>query len=167
MNTIKQIKFIVLAMVGLLTLNSCVQDDDFALPPVVCNDTWTANLTIAELMTQAENSDDILFFTSDEIVEGYVVSSDSTGNFFKTISIQDSPSSPNRALQVEMDRTNLFNNFPLGSKVKVNLNGLNVGFDRGALKIGETYQDANGNIRVGKIGRASCRERVKKEVDGR
>src|SRR5690606_34752972 len=143
--------FIVLAMVGLLTLNSCVQDDDFALPPVVCNDTWTANLTIAELMTQAENSDDILFFTSDEIVEGYVVSSDSTGNFFKTISIQDSPSSPNRALQVEMDRTNLFNNFPLGSKIKVNLNGLNVGYDRGALKVGETYEDAQGNIRVGRM----------------
>ena len=165
MNTIKQIKFIVLAMVGLLTLNSCVQDDDFALPPVVCNDTWTANLTIAELMTQAENSDEILFFTSDEIVEGYVVSSDSTGNFFKTISIQDSPSSPNRALQVEMDRTNLFNNFPLGSKVKVNLNGLNVGFDRGTLKIGETYQDANGNIRVGRMAENKIDSHVKLACD--
>ena len=151
MNTIKQIKFIVLAMIGLMTLNSCVQDDDFGLPPVVCNETWTATMSITELMTMAENSDEILYFNTDQIIEGYVISSDSTGNFFKTISVQDSPSNPGRALQVEMDRTNLFNNFPLGSKVKVNLNGLQVGFDRGALKIGEVYQDANGNTRVGRM----------------
>src|SRR5690606_3016383 len=152
MNTIKKIQFLILATLGLLLTHSCVQDDDFAIPPIVCNDTWETNLTISDLFSQVNSANGIMSFDTDQILEGYVVSSDSTGNFFKTVSVQDSPSDPSLALQVEMDRTNLFNNFPLGSKIKINLNGLNVGFDRGALKIGETYQDANGNTRVGRMG---------------
>src|SRR5690606_37251135 len=151
MNTIKNLKFFILTMISLLAFNACVQDDDFALPPIVCNDTWESNLTITELFAQADTAGEILSFDSDQIIEGYVVYSDSTGNFFKTVSIQDSRENPTRALQVEMDRTNLFNNFPLGSKIKVNLNGLNVVYDSGALKVGETYEDASGNIRVGRM----------------
>lgn len=152
MNTIKKINFIILTVIGLLTINSCVKDDDFALPPVVCNDTWESNLTIAELFALVDaDPSAILSFDTEQVFEGYVVSSDSTGNFFKTISVQDHPTTPTRALQVEMDRTNLFNNFPLGSKIKVNLKGLNVAYDRGALKVGSTYVDGNGNTRVGRM----------------
>lgn len=165
MNTIKKIQFLILATVGLLLTHSCVQDDDFAIPPIVCNDTWETNLTISDLFSQVNSANGILSFDTDQILEGYVVSSDSTGNFFKTVSVQDSPSDPNLALQVEMDRTNLFNNFPLGSKIKINLNGLNVGYDRGALKIGETYQDANGNTRVGRMAESKIDSHVAKSCD--
>lgn len=164
MNTIKNFKFYILTTLALLALNACVQDDDFALPPIECNDVWQSNVTITELFAQVDAAGDILAFDTDQIVEGYVVSSDSTGNFFKTVSIQDSRENPSRALQVEMDRTNLFNNFPLGSKIKVNLRGLNVGYDRGALKIGETYE-SNGTIRVGRMAEFKIDDHVVRSCD--
>lgn len=168
MNTINKIKFFILAVAGMVTLNSCVQDDEFALPPIVCNDTWDSNLTIAELFTMVDTStEDILSFETDQIIEGYVVSSDSTGNFFKTVSIQDHPTTPTRALQVEMDKTNLFNNFPLGSKIQVNLKGLNVGYDRGALKVGQTYVDGGGSTRVGRMDEYKIEMHVAKTCEPR
>ncbi len=131
MNTIKKIRFALIAVLGLLTVNSCVKDDDWSLPPVAdCADSWTTDLTIEELFNMVNNAGQILAFDDERVLEGYVVSSDSTGNFFKTVSIQNSLTNPTKGLQIEMDRANLFNNFPLGSKIKVNLKGLHVGYDR-------------------------------------
>lgn len=165
MNTIKKSHLFFIAIFALLALNSCVQDDDFANPPANCNDVWVSNLTIQDIFNQVEAADDIVAYDTDQIFEGYVVSSDSTGNFFKTISVQNDPTNPTKALQVEMDRTNLFNNFPLGSKVKVNLNGLHAGYDNAALKIGDTYDD-EGNIRVGRMADHKIDSHVSITCDG-
>src|SRR5690606_26791214 len=108
-----------------------------------------------------------MLFNTDQIFEGYVVSNDSTGNFFKTISVQDDPTNPTRGIQVEMDRTNLFNNFPLGSKVKVNLNGLHVGYDNVVVKVGDTYVDSNGNTRVGRMANHKIDSHVSITCEGR
>jgi len=152
---------------GLLALNSCVQDDEFANPPATCNDGWVSNLTIDQLINQVDDAGEIMLFNTDQIFEGYVVSNDSTGNFFKTISVQDDPTNPTRGIQVEMDRTNLFNNFPLGSKVKVNLNGLHVGYDNVVVKVGDTYVDSNGNTRVGRMANHKIDSHVSITCEGR
>ncbi|MBA5629132.1 DUF5689 domain-containing protein [Moheibacter lacus] len=162
MNTIKKIKLLFLTVSSLLIVNSCVQDDDWTTPPANCTDNWVADLSIEELYALVDADEDhIISFETDRIVEGYVVSSDSTGNFFKTLSIQNSLTNPTFALQVEMDRTNLFNNFPLGSKIKINLNGLDAGYDRGMLKIGEIY-DIN---RVGRMAEFKIDQKVVKTCD--
>lgn len=159
MNTIKNLKFLILAVFGLMTINSCVQDDEYDLPPANCVDNWVTNLTLDELFAQVDSSEEILYFDTDVILEGYVISSDSTGNFFKTVSIQNSRTNPTRGIQVEMDRTNLFNNFPLGSKIKVNLKGLYAGYDGVLLKIGETYE-SNGVTRVGRMAESKIDSHV-------
>lgn len=164
MNTIKKIRFALIAALGLLTINSCVKDDDWSLPPVECNNSWETNMSMEELFNMVDTTGGILSFDTERIIEGYVVSSDSTGNFFKTVSIQNSPSNPTRGLQVEMDRTNLYNNFPVGSRIQVNLKGLNVGYDRGMLKVGSNY-DSNGTIRVGRMAEALIDGHVKKTCD--
>lgn len=166
MNTIKKIQFSLIAALILFGINSCVKDDDWSLPPVQCADDWTTDITIDELFSMADAANgEILSFEEERIVEGYVVSSDSTGNFFKTISIQNDKTNPSFGLQVEMDRTNLFNNFPLGSKIKINLKGLNVGYDRGMLKIGENYIDNNGNTRVGRMAEFRINSHVVRTCD--
>lgn len=167
MNTIKKIQFTLMAVLMLLTINSCVKDDDWSVPPFsACSDDWQTNLSLEELYTMVNTANgEILSFEEEIIIEGYVVSSDSTGNFFKTVSIQNSPSNPTHGVQVEMDRTNLYNNFPLGSKIKVNLKGLNVGYDRGMLKVGENYVDNNGNTRVGRMSEYKVDARVKRSCD--
>jgi len=165
MNTIKKFQLYILAMVALFTINSCVQDDDFALPPVVCNDSWVTNLTIQELYDQVDTAGEILSFDTDQIFEGYVVSSDSTGNFFKTVSVQNSILNPTKGIQVEMDDTDLFNQFPLGSKIKVDLNGIYAGYDGVLLKVGETYND-DGVIRVGRMSQNKIKSHVVLTCDG-
>ncbi len=159
MNTIKNLKFLILAAISMLVINSCVQDDDFSLPPINCGGA-EANLTLAQLQEMIDQvtpettvegaTEKIIKFDQDYIIEGYIVSSDSTGNFFKTISVQNSISNPTIGIQIEMDRTNLFNNFPLGAKVKVALTGLYAGYDRSLLKIGDAY-NSGGEVRVGRM----------------
>lgn len=162
MNTIKKIKLLFLAVSSLLIVNSCVQDDDWSTPPANCSDNWVADLTMEELYNLVDADDNhIISFDTDRILEGYVVTSDSTGNFFKTLSIQNSLTNPTRGVQVEMDRTNLFNNFPNGSKIKINLNGLDVGYDRGMLKIGEIY-DVD---RVGRMAEYKIAQKVVRSCD--
>lgn len=150
---------------ALLLLNACVQDDDYGIPPYesyICSDEWTPTLTINDLYTMVDATGGIIDFEGqDQYFEGYVASSDQTGNFFKTISVQDHPENPTRGLQVEMDRANLFNNFPLGSKIRVKLNGLQVGYDRGALKVGQTYVQ-NGETRVGRMADIIISDHVKR-----
>lgn len=167
MNTIKKIQTALFAALMIFSINSCVQDDDWSLPPIACDDSLTTNMTMEELFTMVNSSNGILSFDDEVVIEGYVITSDSTGNLFKTLSIQNKLQNPTLGLQVEMDRTNLFNNYPNGSKIKVNLKGLNVGYDRGMLKIGENYVDANGVTRVGRMADARINGHVVKTCDAR
>lgn len=132
-----------------LMFTGCVDDDDFDLPPINCNDRWEANATISDVKA-LNDTDTPLLIESDMIIEGYVVSSDETGNFFKTISIQDSPQNPTAGMAIEVDMTNLYNRYPIGSRILINANGLYVAKDRGSYKIGTTF-DSNGVIRVGRM----------------
>lgn len=167
MNTIKKIQLTLITAMVLFTMNSCVKDDDWSLPPNNCSDEWQTDLLMADLYTMVNEANGaILSFDEERIIEGYIISSDSTGNFFKTVSIQNDLNNPTYGLQVEMDRTNLFNNFPLGSKIKINLKGLNVGYDRGMLKVGENYVDAAGNTRVGRMAEFKIDGHVAKTCDG-
>lgn len=149
----------------MLLLNSCVKDDDYATPPFedyLCSEDWTSNMTITEVIAQIGTSALYNFPAEgeDKVFEGYVVSSDETGNFYKTISLQDSRENPTRGIQVELNKTNLFNNFPIGSKVRVKLNGLNGGLNNGVYKIGAIF---NGN--VGQIAELEIKDHVKRACD--
>lgn len=150
---------------ALLILNACVQDDEYGIPPYdayICSDEWQTTLTLEELFTMVDNAGTIVDFADqNQVIEGYVVSSDITGNFFKTVSIQDDPANPTRGIQIEMDRANLSNDFPLGSKIRVNLNGLFAGYDRGVIKVGETYVQ-NGETRVGRMSDLAIKDHVKR-----
>lgn len=145
----KLFKNTLIALSAGLMFTGCVDDDDFDLPPINCNDRWEANATISDV--KALNDTDTPFqITSDMVIEGYVVSSDETGNFFKTISIQDLPQNPTAGMAIEIDMTNTYNRFPIGSRILINANGLYVAKDRGTYKIGTTF-DSNGVTRVGRM----------------
>lgn len=136
---------------ALFLVNSCVKDDDYGLPPYeayVCNDDWTTNTTIEEVIAEIGDAGLYTFEDGDteNVFEGYVISSDETGNFYKTISIQNDTVSPTRGIQIELNQTNLFNNFPLGSKVRVLLNGINGGIVNSVYKVGGTYGDGVGQL---------------------
>lgn len=92
----------------------------------------------------------------DAYTRGKVISSDYTGNVYKTVYIYDEASG--RAIELKLNTGNyLF--YPIGSMVYVKLKGLVLGNYRGMISIG-TYSDdpkyANGNI----VTRAMLKEHI-------
>ena len=129
--------------VMLLFVYSCVTDDQYSTPTVEC--------TSPEIQTNAtiQQVKDLYTFgnprriENDMIVEGYVVSSDESGNIYKSISIQDSPENPTAAIKIAIDKTDLYTKYNVGRKVYVKLKGLGIGYSYGSIQLGKIV---NGEI---------------------
>ena len=139
MNTISKLTIASLLSLGLFVTQSCVQDDDYATPPIECN-LPSPNISLADLVSKVTAGsiklDANKAIAEDLIIQAYVISSDETGNFYKTISLQDKVENPTTGIQIEIDGSNLYNSYPLGAQVQINLKGLIVANDRGVMKIG-------------------------------
>ncbi|MGI9525831.1 MAG: DUF5689 domain-containing protein [Weeksellaceae bacterium] len=150
MNKFKLIKNGVLLSFIALSFTSCVDNDDYDVPPIVCNQKWEANTTITDIHNLNDTATP-LEVTEDLVLSGYVVSSDETGNFFKTIVIQDQLENPTAGMSIEVDITNNYTQFPVGSRILVNAKGLYLAKDKGTHKIGTTFTDGKGEVRVGRM----------------
>lgn len=97
-------------------------------------------ITIDELKNRIENNQIKLnidgTIAEDLFLEGYVISSDETGNFYKTLSIQNNYVNATSGIQLELEMVNLYNYYPIGSKINISLKNLKVGIDKGVYKIG-------------------------------
>jgi len=78
---------------------------------------------------------------TDLIIEGYVVSSDKSGNIYKSISIQDSAENPTAAIKISINQTNIYTRYNVGRKIYVKLKGLAVGYSFGSVQIGVASGD--------------------------
>ncbi len=87
----------------------------------------TPTLTIKELRDMFSGNPILFPPGSDAVVEGYVVSSDAEGNFFKNIYIQDALVNPTAALQLLVDENDLHFAYPVGSRVLLKLDRLYAG----------------------------------------
>jgi len=140
MKTIKNYGFLSLLTIA-ITISSCVQDGDFTVPNVSVEEpSIIANSSITAVKTalqQEFNSNDNLVHTFDvnenapTYVEGYVVSSDATGNFYKKLIIQDKSESPTAGIEIVLNKTSLSETYDIGRKVYVKLDGLSVSYDDG------------------------------------
>lgn len=167
MNKFNKISLVLALTGGLFFTQSCVQDDDYSIPPMDCTG-LTTTMQLSDLIDSVNLStrnNNLVYFTENPVVEAYVISSDETGNFFKTISIQDHPTNPTtNGIQIEIDANSLYTQYPLGSKIQVQLNGLVAGYDRGVIKLGSTYVQ-NGETRVGRMPSALATSNVKKTCE--
>ncbi len=138
MNTKIYLKSALLAIASLVTFSSCVQDDDYSVPAITCTDKFApANHTLQELAalgTAAPTAANAI--KEDFIVEAFVSSSDESGNIYKTLYVQDKPENPTIAMEIDIDGGNLYTQFPLGAKVKINAKGLIVQAENGNVKLG-------------------------------
>lgn len=116
-------------------LTSCVQDDVYSTPDLQgkCQD-LTPTKTIAEVKAAFANNTATI--TDDIIIEGYVSSSDESGNVYKTIYLQDAPENPTQGLVVSVDAVSTYTSFPQGSKVYIKLKGLAFGRYGNVLQVG-------------------------------
>ena len=140
----KYFKTLLWASLSLTAFTSCVKDDDYSAPPIDCTDKFPAtNHTLTELAALAKDKPaqtDVI--KDDYIVEGYVSSSDESGNIYKLLYVQDKPENPTQAIEIQIDGSNNYLDYPVGSKVRINAKGLIVqetvysGTKTGNIKLG-------------------------------
>lgn len=128
------IRIFILSLTVFLT--SCVQDDVYSTPDLQgkCQD-LTPTKTIAEVKAAFASTNNITI-TEDIIIEGYVSSSDETGNVYKTIYLQDAPENPTQGLVVSVDAVSTYTSYPQGAKVYIKLKGLAFGKYGNVLQVG-------------------------------
>lgn len=130
-------------------LTSC--QNDFDQPPLKePTATMKANTTIADLKAKYWQDDNNYYITlptdadgNDIIVKGRVISSDATGNIYKSLVIQDETA----ALAFSINQTGMNNDYRLGQEVVVNLTELGFGKYAGLQQVGG-YGEYNGTPQV-------------------
>ncbi len=119
------------------TFLGCVKDQNFSTPTVDCVE---PEITVTNTIQQVKDMytfGGATVIDTDVIIEGYVVSSDKSGNIYKTLSIQDKPENPTSAIKISIDETNMYTKYDVGRKIYVKLKGLAVGYSFGSVQIGQ------------------------------
>ena len=113
---------------------SCVNDDDYETPELVCNEPdLVANITVQELFDAATATPTL--YTENDVIEAYVVSSDKGGNFFKTLYLQSTDNEI--GFSVLIDYANYATIMQPGRKVFIKLEGRHIQIKDGGLLIGQ------------------------------
>ena len=124
-------------------LTGCVHDDEYSVPDLngsQCQDeayfTDSNNKfvkwSISDLKGKTQNQP----FTDNAYVEGYVSSTDESGNIYKYLYIQDSPTNPTQGLVVSANAVSMYAKYPQGYKVYIKLKGLAIGMYGGIKQLG-------------------------------
>jgi len=146
-----------LNIIFLLILVSCVQDEDFSVPPLECNDPNLSQTISAEDLYKNSSSSTKLY-GNDDVIIGYVVSSDEGGNIYKNISFVDSDGN---GFNMAVDKYDTYTFYEPGRKVYINLKNLYTQIDFGGLEIGELYN----NTQIGRIPELLIEDYIKRSCE--
>lgn len=156
-----------------LMVSSCV-DDDFDMPNVsgqpaeIDGDILSVGAVVNLIDQNAEENPDFgepdivapqtLTFLENTYIEGYVISSDQAGNFFREIIIQDTPENPTAGINIQVDINPLFGTYEPGRKVFMKLDGLTIGRQREVVTGMPTIGLLGANNRIERIQEAQARK---------
>lgn len=111
--------FLAVLLSGLV---ACV-DHEFDEPPVGDLTDLQANATIDDLKALHTLGADPTLIRESLLIEGIVAADDESGNFFRQIAIQDASG----GIILRLNATGLFNDFPVGTRLVINCEGLYIG----------------------------------------
>ena len=100
----------------------------------------TPNSTIAEL--KALCTSNFMQISQDIVIEGVVNANDESGNLYKQLFIFDESA----GLEFKVDIAGLYTDFPVGTKIVVNCNGLYLGKYGQVVQLGGNYQGSIGRL---------------------
>jgi len=140
------------AILGILLTSwftGCIDFTYDDITPRKDSTTLESNTTISELKSVYPGklfrlTDTTLFQKDSIIIEGIVTSDDKSGNFYKSMVIQDVTG----AIEVKINKTTLYNDYKIGQKVIIYCNGLFLGEYGGLIQLGSTYTE-NGVTEIG------------------
>lgn len=134
-----KIRILVVWLLGNL-FGACIATDDYEIPnidiPGVTMEGELTSIAAVKGNYKQETGDIITFYDTDTWFEGYVISSDAGGNFYKELIVQDRPENPLAGIQILLDDNSLFETFDIGRKIFVKLDGLSLGYNNGVLQLG-------------------------------
>jgi len=125
---------------SLIVIISCIKTSDFEIPKIeIVEPEISANSNIMAMKNAYDQSEEEIFTfgeNDDSIIEGFVVSNDEGGNFFKTLFIQDNSENPRSGIEILIDLKSYFTKYNFGRKVFVKMAGLSISSVEGKYKIG-------------------------------
>lgn len=159
LNYIKMKNLIQLKLLGFLFLygmmvTSCVHDDDYNVPEINVEEPIVeVNTTIIAVKSIYRGFEPKLIEAGDDsnrplYLEAYVVSSDETGNFYKSLVIQDASQNPTAGVAIATEATNLYTKYEPGRKIYFRVDGLYIGEYAGLPTIGIQDGDEVGRINI-------------------
>ncbi|WP_282125883.1 DUF5689 domain-containing protein [Marinifilum flexuosum] len=142
MKSIKKFFYAALITAGLATSFVACVDNDFDQPEIMVPEyEGTSNTAIADLKAKHTNGE---FETIEEdlVIEGYVVSDDTEGNFYKQIIVQDSREGATGGIEVKINEKGLSSMMKPGQQVFIKAKGLVLGDYNGLVQLGGgTFQN--------------------------
>lgn len=124
-------KILILAL-GIFTMQSCMKDT-FDKPATIQDPNLTANTTIQAIKDKYTSSGQtVMSYTSDDIISAVVIADDKSNNFYKEIVVQDGTA----AIGIKIDRSNLYNDYPIGRRVFIKLKGMAMGNYNNLIQLG-------------------------------
>ncbi|BAV08436.1 hypothetical protein SAMN05421788_11419 [Filimonas lacunae] len=104
----------------------------FDKPETYENPDITANISIKQLKTLHTVKGKFESITEDYIITGVVTADDRSGNFYKSIVIEDATG----GISLVLSRAALYNDYPLGRRLFIKAKGLVLGDYRGLMQLG-------------------------------
>lgn len=123
---IKRIYTALIAAAFCVLLVSCGQE--FDRPPFdEPVPRWEANISIKDVLEYYDAANKYTVVDTNLVIEGIVTANDISGNVYKKIFLQDSSA----AIDVEINLNSIYNQYRVGQRLVINLNGLAMGNYRG------------------------------------
>ena len=130
------------AFLWAICLTACTTAEDAAPAAADCNADSEQLIGFEQLFSMYRG--EVAELTLDQVVEGFVISSDAAGNIFGSIYLQDQLANPSYGLELKTDLLETDARFPPGSRVRVRLRGLSLGKQEDGFALG-SRRDIFGN----------------------
>lgn len=137
----KFLKSLFIIGVAASLLTGCANDDNYGAPEIVGTE-LPVTKSIQEIFAVATTTAAI--YEGDDVIEGYVASSDQGENFYKSISFQALDGSIGFSIPINLYNT--YADFKPGRKVYVKLKGRHIIIQHGGLIIGSAYEGGVGRL---------------------
>ena len=121
---------VVLTVVLLISISSCKKH--FDAPPGYVAPSITANTSIRALKQLHTSGGSINQINTDLIIRGIVIADDRSGNFYKSIVIQDETG----GILIRLEGNSLYTTYPIGQEVFIKCNGLYLGDYNNLIQMG-------------------------------
>ncbi|HQV00737.1 MAG TPA: DUF5689 domain-containing protein, partial [Bacteroidia bacterium] len=119
-------------------VTSCVKKEYDEPPTDGTNPNITVTHTIAQIKAMYAGTP--LRIDSDYVISGVVIADDKSGNFYKSVVIQDSTA----GIAIRLDQSDFYTDFPAGRLLFIKCKGLYIGDYGGLIQMGG-YVDNSGS----------------------